>query len=301
MTQKERRQGLALVALTTCMWGILAIGLKVATERIDVITIVWFRFAFAFVMLFAWLAVRRPQDLRVLARPPKLGIVAAICLGTNYIAYLMGLELTQPSNAQVIIQLAPLFLALLGMLMFGERLSRKQLGFSLVAALGFALFYQDQLGILIGDSGDFTRGNLWIVLAAVMWALYAALTKQETARGVPPQGLNLVLYALPALVLAPFADLAALAELSSGDWLLMVYLGANTVIAYGALAEGMKRLPAHESGLVISTTPLITMSVMAVLGALEVEWIAHDRVSLLGWVGALFVVGGVALVLRARD
>jgi len=301
VTHEDRRLGLALVALTTSMWGILAIGLKVATSRIDVISIVWFRFAFAFLLLLAWLAVRRPQDLRVLARPPKWGIVAAICIGTNYIAYLTGLDLTQPSNAQVIIQLAPLFLAGLGMLMFGERLSRKQFAFSLIALLGFALFYRDQLTVLIGDSGDFTRGNLWIVFAAVTWALYAALTKKETGRGVPPQGLNLVLYAVPAVALAPFADFNALANLSSGEWLLMVYLGANTIIAYGALAEGMKRLPAHESGLVISTTPLITMSVMALLGALDVEWIAHDRVSMLGWVGALLVVGGVALVLRARD
>ena len=140
-------------------------------------------------------------------------------------------------------------------------------------------------------------GNLIILGAALAWAIYAALQKLLTSRGHSPQDLNLVFYLLPALSLWPWTDFRLLAELSPGMWLLMAFLGANTLFAYGFLGEALKRLPAWQVSLIITLNPLITLTAMAALGTLELDWVPADHVGTLGYGAALMVVSGVIWVL----
>ncbi|MFT6364560.1 MAG: hypothetical protein ACJAZ8_002987 [Planctomycetota bacterium] len=80
-------------------------------------------------------------------------------------------------------------------------------------------------------------------------------------------------------------------------WLLMSFLGANTLIAYGALGEAFKRLPAYQVGMIVTLNPLITLGAIEVLGAMEVEWAPQDHVGMLGYFAALLVVTGIGVVL----
>jgi drug/metabolite transporter (DMT)-like permease len=297
-TASEHRFGLAMAAVTSILWGFLAIALEVTVQWVPVTTIVWFRFLVAFLVLAAVLGSRDRRRLTILRRMPRLGVLAAVALTGNYLAYLAGLDMTSPSNAQVLIQIAPVLLAGVGVVVFKEQLSRRQMIWVLVVLSGMGLFYRDQLAQLVGTGAEHLSGNLWILLAAVVWTTYAALQKFAVRGGEDPQELNLVLYLVPAVLLAPFADLRSLAALSPGQWTLMVFLAANTLLAYGALGEALKRLPAHEVSLIIVLNPLITLVVMAVLTALEVSWIAPDRTSWVGYLAALLVMLGVWGVLR---
>ena len=61
----------------------------------------------------------------------RLLIVATLGLAANYIGFLLGLDHTSPANAQVLIQLGPLLLALGGLVVFRERFAPAQwLGFA---------------------------------------------------------------------------------------------------------------------------------------------------------------------------
>lgn len=293
----ELRTGILYAAATATLWGFLAIAMKVATREVPVLTIVWFRFAFAFVLLALFVARRGASRLKVLRRPPMLGVLAALALTLNYIGYLAGLDRTTPSNAQILIQTAPLMLALIGVFFFKERMNRAQVLGVLVAIGGFALFALDQHKAAIVDSGTLWTGNLIIFGAALAWALYAALQKVLTQRGHAPQDLNLIFYLLPAILLLPWCDFDVLGSLSPGLWLLMIFLGANTLFAYGFLGEALKRLPAWQVSLIITLNPLITLASMAILGTLELEWLPADHVGALGYGAALMVVGGVIWVL----
>jgi drug/metabolite transporter (DMT)-like permease len=299
--ERNRRFGLLMAASTSLMWGFLAIALKVALQWVPPVTIVWFRFVVAFALLALVFAFRSPQQLRILWRPPLLGLAAAVGLTGNYVAYMMGVHLTTPSNAQVLIQVAPLIFAGLGILVFKERLSRRQLLWSLVAVTGMTLFFREQLAGLVGDADateSHMRGNMSILLAAVSWAAYAALQKKAVSGGVAPQAFNLILYLFPVFVLLPWVEFDAFRGLSAGQWTLMVFLAVNTLLAYGALGEALKHLPAAEVSLIIVLNPIITLVTMAVLTALEVSWIDPDTVSPLGYLSALVVLVGVLGVLR---
>lgn len=293
-----RRQGLLFASFTALLWGFLAIAMKVATRDLPVLTIVWFRFSFAFLSLVLFVGRRDRTRLGILRRPPGLVLVAAVALTANYLGYLAGLERTTPSNAQILIQTAPLILTGIGIVAFGERLSRSQLlGFGLAIA-GFVAFAWDQHQGGVVEAQRLLEGNLWILFASVTWAVYAALQKLLAGRGWAPQDLNLLLFLVPAATLWPFADFEALASLTPGGWALLVFLGANTLLAYGALGEALERLAAYEVSVIITLNPLITLAAMATLSGLGVAWAPEDVVGAVGYLGALMVVAGILVVLR---
>lgn len=285
----------------TSLWGFLAIVMKIVSEEVDSISIVWFRFTFAFSVLAAILFGRNRKRLAVLVKPPSLGVLAAVALGANYLCYMQGLALTTPSFAQILIQLAPLLFALIGVLWFKERLNLAQALGVLLTLVGFGLFYYDKFEAQVIEDSALHQGVLLMIFASVSWAIYAALQKHLVQRGHAPQDLNLILYALPIPVLVAWADFEVLAGLSPLMWCLMIFLGANTLLAYGALGEALKRLPAYQVSMIITVNPLITLGTMALLRGLEVSWVPDDEVSWLGYSAALMVVAGIVQVLRKQE
>ncbi len=296
---RERRVGLLMAFSTAVLWGFLAIAMKVAAREVPVTTVVWFRFTAACLLLAFGVGLRRPQRLGILLRPPGLAILGGVCLATNYLTFMAGLERTTPSFAQVLIQLGPLLLAVSGVLVFKEHLSRAQALGAGLAVVGFGLFYADQWEVEAVSRADLLAGIGLLVVAAVTWTAYAVFQKLLVQRGRSPQDLNLVFYVLPALVLWPWVDFEVLGGLTPGMWALMAFLGANTLLAYGALGEALERLPAYQVSLIIIINPLITLVAMAVLQALELSWVPVDRVGVLGYGAAGLVVAGIAQVLVA--
>lgn len=137
----ERSIGLLCATTTALCWAVLAIGLKYALQFADSGTIVWFRMIVASLLLVTYYLIKKPDHLKILKQLPMLGVVAGLCLSANYYGYMKGVELTSPSNAQIMIQMAPMSLILIGIFYFRERPSPLQgLGFGL-AALGFSLFF----------------------------------------------------------------------------------------------------------------------------------------------------------------
>jgi len=295
--QSPQKNGILFAAITACLWGFLAIAMKVAASHVPVSSIVWFRFTFAFTFLFVWFTLRSPKNLRILKRPPVLAIFTAVGLTANYLGYVAGLDYTTPTNAQILIQTAPLMLALVGIIAFKERLVGKQWIGVALALIGFILFAYDQHQGEVVSREHWLIGNGLIFLAAVAWTCYAVGAKVLGHRGIPPQSLNLFIYALPAATLWPWVDFGVLASLSWKMWLLMAFLGANTLIAYGCLGEAFKRIPAYQVSLIITLNPLITLAAMAILSNWEFDWLPEDRVGYLGYCAALLVVGGVMQVL----
>ncbi len=294
-----RNKGIMYAASAAFMWGFLAIVLKVSLDYIPALTIVWLRFLVAFVLLVPLLYWKQPRALKIFKKPPVLGIVAALGLTFNYIGYIKGLELTTPSNTQVVIQMAPLMLALVGLVVYKERLSWWQsLGF-VVAVGGFFVFYRDQLANLMGSADIYQAGVYWVLAAALAWVLFAALQKSLVQR-YPAQGLNALIYLVPVLIAWPLADFEAMAGFSLGVWLLVVFLGLNTLLAYGAIAEAFKYIPANKVGIIVIVNPLITIAAMGVLTWMEVSWIEGERISALGVVGAVMILAGVSLAVKAK-
>ena len=87
------RLGLLLAFVTAGFWATLPVALKLTLAQLDPYTLTWARFAFAAIVVGAWLAWRGE-----FARFAQLGrrgwlllAIAAVMLVGNYLLYLLGL------------------------------------------------------------------------------------------------------------------------------------------------------------------------------------------------------------------
>lgn len=295
----NQAKGILFTLITVLMWGVLAIALKVASHVIDSPTIVWFRFSLAFSGMAVWALFNDPKALKILYKPSLILVISTLMLAWNYIGFMWGVQYTTPGNAQVAVQTGQVVLAIFGVVFFKEKLSLVQgLGF-LLALIGFWIFYQQHLTALPVNKSEYTKGMLLTVSAALTWAVYAAMQK-KLIRQHPVTTLNLFIFGLPILLYLPFANFASLAHLSLGYWLLLIFLGANTLISYVCLSLALKYMEAGKVSVLLIMNPIITFVIMGVLTWLQVAWIAPEHFSVLSILGALLALSGAILVVRKK-
>jgi drug/metabolite transporter (DMT)-like permease len=290
------RLGLGLTLATALFWATLPIALKVALEILDPITLTWFRFVVATLVTAAWLGARgRLHGYRALRRRHWIVLaVAALLLLGNYVFYLLGVQDTSPANAQLLIQLAPLLMALGGIWVFGERFAWAQwLGLGLTVA-GLLLFFHDQARAA-AHAAAYGAGSAWLVLGAVVWAGYALLQKQLLAH-LGSMQILVLLYLAASVALLPFAHPAALLRLDGLHWAMLGYCALNTIGAYGAFAEALAHWEASRVSAILATTPLLCIAAAAIVHAGWPTLLAPERIGAIGFAGALLVVAGSAAV-----
>jgi drug/metabolite transporter (DMT)-like permease len=294
--------GLALAIVTVSLWGVLPLALKVVLEAVDVYTVTWFRFLMSFGLLVAFLGAKgRLSELQKL-RTARLDLlaIATIGLATNYLFFMQGLHYTSPTNSQVIIQLAPLFLGIGALLIFRERYSLPQWVGMAVLTLGMSLFFEDKLRTLITSPSHYLLGSTMLALAALVWAFYA-LAQKQLLQHLSSQVIMLVIYGGSALLFAPAASPVQLLHLTPLQWGMLLFSGANTFLAYGSFAEALDHWEASRVSAVLSMTPIVTLTSVTVGAAIAPSIVAQEPITILGIGGALLVVtGSLAIALGSR-
>ena len=295
MQKSNYALGLTYVSITALLWGFLPILMKIALQEFSSGSIVWFRFTFAFIVLFLFLKIRKKRPESIIYSPPGFGVLAGIFLAGNYYYFLKGVEVSSPSNAGILIQVAPVLLVFLGVVLFKERFNWGQ-GIGLtIAVIGFVLFYRDQSRQW--GSEVYTDTSVYMVVAAVLWAGYMVFQKKLSV-AYEAHHLNLLVYGTAALVLIPVATWTEFNNPNFGSWALIVFLGVNTLLAYGCLAEAVNHIPLWLISMVITLNPFITLTVMHILPMVAPGWVAPENIGLWGYIGACTAICGVVMVLR---
>lgn len=291
----DHTKGILYAVITALMWGVLAVVLKVAVQKVDALTIVWFRFSIAFLPLLIWHMIRRPAELSIFRKPPVLLVLATFMLAYNYLGFMLGVHYTTPNNAQLFIQSGPILLTLAGIFFFGESINRRQIFGFILAMAGLLLFYNQQMAFFVSGTQLYLKGVLITLSAAVSWTIYAALQK-KLVRRYSTYTLNLFLFGLPTLLFLPLAKPLQLLQLNWVMWIIMLFLGLNTLVAYTTLSLALKYSEAGKVSIIIILNPLITFAIMGAVTYLEVSWIAGEIFTLWSVAGALIVLAGAVLV-----
>lgn len=301
VTSGRWRLGLTLSLITAFLWGVLPIALKSLLDSMDAFTITWYRFLLsAFVLgLFVRRKKGLPSARRLKGASLYLLIVASIGLCGNYILNLLGLKYLSPSTATVVIQIAPMFMLLGGLVVFRERFSVRQwVGFILVV-MGMMMFFNDRFDELMNPRGDYTLGVLLIIAAAIMWALYALVQKQ-LLDAFSSETIMLWLYTSAIVLFLPFSHPSHLFRLDTVPLLLLLFCAFNTLVAYGCFAEALDHWEASRISMVLATIPLITVVAMKICFALFPEYVQPEHLNFFSIVGACVVVVGSVLCALGR-
>ena len=289
--------GVGLSFFTALLWGVLPIFLKIALQGFHAGTIAWFRFLLAFLMLAAFLHWKEQKPLDILFKPPWMGVLGGACLSANYYWVTVGIDLSGPSNMAVLIQIASVFLVLVGVFVFNERLTLRQVQGIIIAGGGLFLFFYDQQN-QVQEPGEYYFADFLIVMAALGWVGYL-ISQKFLSRQHGSQSLNLLVYAVAALFLIGGVEWADFIHAGLLPWFSLIFCGVNTLLAYGTLAEAVKYIPLTLISVIISLNPLITLFGMKFLPDIGFAGLQPDPIGSLGYLGGGIAVTGVVLVVAS--
>ena len=287
----EQVKGILYSVVAALMWGVLAIALKVSLKDLSPVSIVCARFAIAFLILSPYLLFTRPQAFTIFRKPPIKLVIAALCLGFNYYGFMKGIEYTSPSNAQVFIQLGPVLFAVIGIYLFKEKINWKHILGFIILLSGLGLFFW-----AMTSQGVYSLGIIWVIAAACAWAIYAVLQKDMAQRYSVNQ-LNLFIFGICAVIFAPMVKYGNLTGLSFNSWMLVIFLGLNTLIAYGAIALAFRYLESNKVSVIITMNPIITFILMYFFEKMNVSWIKPEHFSVASILGTVLALGGAVFVI----
>ncbi len=300
LTSGRWKLGMFLALLTSLMWGLLPVALKGLLQYLDSTTITWFRFIFAFLILFFYLVLKRdmPNVKNLNKNLIWLLLLTTICLLANYILYMIGLEKSTPESAQLMIQIAPMLLLLGSLWLFKESFNQWQAIGLIGFITGLVLFFNHRLSDLIDLDREYSFGIFLIFIAAIFWAVYA-LAQKQLLKHMSSIQIMMIIFAFGSLVFLPNSNPGVLWDLDFLGWLLLIFCGANTVIAYGAFSESLAHWEASRVSAVLAITPLFTLFFMHLTSFYFPDYIQTESLNDLSIIGAVLVVvgsAGVALI-----
>lgn len=288
--------GLILSLVTALLWGLLPIALKGLLQQMDVVTVTWYRFLSAALIVFIFLFVRGrlPDWKKCKGKVGLLMLIAVLGLGTNYVFYLFGVELVTPSSAQVMIQTAPMLMLLGSLIIFKEQFNTQQWFGFLTFIIGLALFFNLRFEEIFSSLGTYSIGLIWIFFAAVVWAAYA-LAQKQLLNHYSSNQIMFVIYLACVPMLAPWTEVSQISNLDGLGWFLLIFCCLNTLVAYGAFAEALAHWEASRVSAVLAITPLLTIFFMKVLAFFYPNYLSSEPLNTLSLIGAALVVVGSAV------
>lgn len=275
MNEKSCLKGHVSALLTILIWGITFISTKILLQAFSPIEILFYRFSIG---LFA-LIIAYPRRLKSTSRKQELIFMAAGFCGISlyYLLENIALMYTAASNAGVIVSTAPFFTVLFASrLRGGEKPSSNfYIGFC-AAITGIVLIsFQGNTNVKLSPQGD-----LLALAAAIVWAVYAILSKKisefgyntiQTTRRIFMYGL---VFMLPALPLFHFEwRIERFTQSINLFNILFLGFGASA-LCFVTWNIAVKILGAVKTSVYIYLVPIITVAASVIVLRERVSWIS---------------------------
>lgn len=279
--------GHLLALLVIAVWGTTYVATELLLDVYSAIQIMILRFVLAFVTLFLLRPKPYlPKSAREEGRFLLLGLFGVI---VYYLTENLAISRTDGTNVSILICFAPIFTILGNVIRGKSKLTRYTLFGFAVAITGVILVVFNGTVHLSFDPA----GYLFALGSAASWAVYSLLLDGSLGDGFDSILLTrrMLLYSL--LLLLPYAairhELPPLAPLKSlPNALSLGVLGAlGGSICYLWWNQAMQKI-----GVVVTTNYLYLSPFVTMLCA---YFVTGTRVSAMGAVGTLFIIGGVIL------
>jgi drug/metabolite transporter (DMT)-like permease len=277
--------------LATIFWGLSFVATKTALYELTPVMIIIFRLLLG-ISFLTILALYTKQDFSIkLKQHGFILLLAAIAVFHLWIQ-VTGLQYTSAANTGWIIGTAPVWIAIMGMIFFKEKINLKQLAGIIIAFTGL---------FLLISRGDFTsigfisnKGDFLVLASAFTWGVYSMVNKKITLT-YPPLMTILYLFIMMAILILPVTankdTLFKLEHLSSIGWVSILFLGIFcSGISYVLWAQSLKDMDSSKVGAFLYFEPFVT-----VFSA----WIfLHENITILMIVSGIIIIVGVIIVNR---
>ena len=187
-------------------------------------------------------------------------LVVAVPFAATFTCFTLSNKLTTAANAMFLQETAPFYVLLLGPLLLGERIVRRDLAFmaALVAGLVLILGFD---GEPLDTAPNPRLGNLLGACTGIAWALTLTGLRWLASRPGPGRDQPETAVVAGCFLAAAVAGLFSfpLDDTSGLDWLAIAYLGVFQIgLAYYFVTQSMRQLPVIETSLLLLVEPAFT-------------------------------------------
>tara|TARA_A100001391_G_scaffold29224_3_gene15737 strand:+ start:2609 stop:3550 length:942 start_codon:yes stop_codon:yes gene_type:complete len=294
MASNSNYRAMALLALVMVFWAGNSIVGRAVAGQIPPLTLAFFRWTGALVLLapFALRSLRRDRPELKRAWKPVL-VLGLLGIGTFNSLLYSGLQFTTATNALLLQAAVPGVVLVLDRVFFHLRSGAVQIAGTLATMVGvvFIVFEGDPARALALHLG---RGDALVLVSVLVWSTYTVLLKLRPQ--VAPVSFVAVTFAIGVLVNAPLALWEWLEGLrivwSTGTVLALVYVTLfPSLVSYFIYNYAAGQLGAARAGQSITLLPVFGALLSALLLGEVLHWY-HA-------VGMALICVGIALGLMA--
>ena len=273
-----------LMSLPPLMWAGNAVVGRTLVGSVAPMTLNALRWWIALVLLLplGWRALRWPQD--IVTRWKHLALLGLLGVGSYNALQYLALQTSSPINVTLIASSSPVWVLLFGALFYGEKVKALQWAGAVLSLSGVGL-------VLSRGSIDtlwhirFVAGDLYILLAIALWALYSwqLARPPQAMRGAARPPWNWAEFLLAQVVFgALWASLAAVAEAqlaptpiawSAGLIAALLYIAVGpSLIAYRCWGLGVAEAGPAAAAFFSNLTPVFAALLSAGLLGELAQW-----------------------------
>ena len=279
------------------VWGSTYLGIRISVASIPPFIMAGARFLIAGALLLGWVALRDgPAALRIDRRQLRDSlIVGAALLGGGMGMVAFGEQTVPAGITALMIALMPVWVAVFGRVLLGERLTRLVAVGIVVGLAGVAILVAPTGGGLALDP----IGLAAVLISPISWGLGSLYASHRARLPGHPLVAAAIQMILGGLVLSTVAVATgevgafSLGAVTSDAWWAFVYLVTiGSLVGYTTYGWLLRVAPLQK----IATYAYVNPVVAFVLGAL----LLHEELSPRTIVAATVIVTAVALIVTAR-
>lgn len=282
--------GAIFLSLAASIWGAMYVVVKVVVEVVPPLELVWIRYLIAVIAL-GIIGIVMKQSWTIAKKDWLIIFLVGLIGNTiSIVTQEMGTMLSTAQMGAMITATTPAFMVVFARFILQENITIKKCLSIVLATIG--------VGIIVGNGQiDITQqlGGFYLLVAALTWAFMSALVKK-----VPSHYSQIVVTTYSSIVavilLTPFIlprlkDLALTAILQPTISGGLLYLGiVSTAGGFLLWNKGLQLMNASSGGLFFFFQPIVgTFLGWLLLG---------ETIGLSFWLGSLFILSGVFIVIR---
>lgn len=288
-TRQQALSGYLFALGATAIWSGNFIVARGLSDIVPPISLAFWRWVVAVIVFLPFalkpvIAERQQllQNIRYLSLTALLGVTVF-----NTLIYVAG-HTTSALNLSLIAITFPIFIIVLSRLFYGEKVTaNKMLGVALVTGGVVVLITKGKLSVLHNIS--FAVGDLWMLSASVIFAIYSILVKQKP-KNLSIWAFQLSTFSIGLLFLFPFfiweSITVAPVNYDSTTVLSILYVGIFASLAAFVLwNKAIVTIGPSKSGMIYYTLPLFS-------GFLAYLFL-NENIGMIHLFSALLIVAGI--------
>lgn len=278
-----------MLALATSSWGSAFIAGSFATQDLSPITVAFFRFFFAGLLLIPIMLImdkggRRPRGKEWLL----VSVLGLTGIALYNIAFFVATRDASIVKSSLFIASNPVLIVILSGIFLKEVITRRNVIGLILALIGATIIITEGQFKQLFESG-LAPIDLVLLLAVICWALYSVVGKIALQKF---GSITTTTYAvvIGTLMLMPFVffetNVAELQQASTLTWVSIIHMSVIvSVVSFIMYYQGIKMIGAARASIFINLMPLSAVILATIL--------LGEQLLFVHILGAVFVLSGV--------